>query len=344
MCHSRISYLPCFAARWLLLVAIFTFPLGRPAQAQQWTTSGNDIYNSNGGNVGIGTTSPAYKLTVDGNILLTGSGPRAIAKDGNQPLFLLSAGGLDADNPFWRGYQFATSSPIAWSGINSWPMLSMYWSYDSASDPSNLTFNYYAGNADSHPYSLMFGTYGSGNVRFLTSDTERVRIDSSGNVGIGTTTPSAKLDVAGDVVVSGNISAKYQDIAEWVPSSEQISPGTVVILDSNTPNSVVPSVIAYDTHVAGVVSAMPGLILGEQGDHNVKVATTGRVKVRVDASQSPIRIGDLLVTSDRKGVAMRSEPVNLGGIEIHRPGTLIGKALEPLSGGEGEILVLLSLQ
>ena len=117
-----------------------------------------------------------------------------------------------------------------------------------------------------------------------------------------------------------------------------------MILDSNTPNSVVPSVIAYDTHVAGVVSAMPGLILGEQGDHNVKVATTGRVKVRVDASQSPIRIGDLLVTSDRKGVAMRSEPVNLGGIEIHRPGTLIGKALEPLSGGEGEILVLLSLQ
>jgi hypothetical protein len=29
---------------------------------------------------------------------------------------------------------------------------------------------------------------------------------------------------------------------------------------------------------------------------------------------------------------------------MHRPGTLIGKALEPLSEGEGEILVLLSLQ
>jgi len=29
---------------------------------------------------------------------------------------------------------------------------------------------------------------------------------------------------------------------------------------------------------------------------------------------------------------------------MHRPGTLIGKALEPLEKGQGEILVLLSLQ
>ena len=43
-------------------------------------------------------------------------------------------------------------------------------------------------------------------------------------------------------------------------------------------------------------------------------------------------------------VAMRSEPVNLGGVQIHRPGTLIGKALEPLEKGSGTILVLLSLQ
>ena len=42
---------------------------------------------------------------------------------------------------------------------------------------------------------------------------------------------------------------------------------------------------------------------------------------------------------------MRSEPVNFGGIEMHRPGTLIGKALEPMAKGKkGEILVLLSLQ
>jgi hypothetical protein len=41
---------------------------------------------------------------------------------------------------------------------------------------------------------------------------------------------------------------------------------------------------------------------------------------------------------------MRSEPVSFGGVAMHRPGTIIGKALEPLEKGTGEILVLLSLQ
>jgi hypothetical protein len=88
----------------------------------------------------------------------------------------------------------------------------------------------------------------------------------------------------------------------------------------------------------------PGLELGEAGEGRVLVATTGRVKVKVDASNGPIQIGDLLVTSEREGFAMKSVPVELGGVRIHRPGTLIGKALEPLSHGTGEILVLLSMQ
>jgi hypothetical protein len=92
------------------------------------------------------------------------------------------------------------------------------------------------------------------------------------------------------------------------------------------------------------VSEQPGIALGEQADNKVLVATTGRVRIKVDASRSPIHIGDLLVTSDIPGVAMKSEPVNLGGVQIHRPGTLIGKALESLEKGTGEISVLLSLQ
>jgi hypothetical protein len=41
---------------------------------------------------------------------------------------------------------------------------------------------------------------------------------------------------------------------------------------------------------------------------------------------------------------MRSEPIEVGGRKMHAPGTIIGKALEPLESGTGEILVLLSLQ
>jgi hypothetical protein len=69
----------------------------------------------------------------------------------------------------------------------------------------------------------------------------------------------------------------------------------------------------------------------------VLVATTGRVRMKVDATSGPIRIGDLLVTGEKEGFAMKSQPINVGGAQIHRPGTLIGKALEPLEGGTGEI-------
>ena len=74
------------------------------------------------------------------------------------------------------------------------------------------------------------------------------------------------------------------------------------------------------------------------------VATTGRLRVKVDATRGPIRVGDLLVTSDTRGYAMKSEPIVVNGRSIHSPGTLIGKALEPLEKGAGEIMVLLSLQ
>jgi len=145
-------------------------------------------------------------------------------------------------------------------------------------------------------------------------------------------------------LTAANISATYQDVAEWVPTTQKLAPGTVVVLDAKAANHVVASTSPYDTTVAGVVSPQPGLILGVAGPSKAMIATTGRVKVRVDATQGPIAIGDLLVTGDKPGVAMKSKPVDLGGIAMHRPGTLIGKALEALDGGEGEILVLLSLQ
>ena len=96
--------------------------------------------------------------------------------------------------------------------------------------------------------------------------------------------------------------------------------------------------------MAGVIAAQPGLTLGEGGSGRVLVATTGRVKVKVSAANGPIQIGDLLVTSDVQGVAVKSIPVEFGGVQLHRPGTLIGKALDPMASGTGEILVLLSLQ
>ncbi len=136
----------------------------------------------------------------------------------------------------------------------------------------------------------------------------RLTIANSGNIGIGTSSPAARFHVAGDAQVDGNIAAKYQDVAEWVKSDR------------------------------------PGILLGEAGGDKLKVAQSGRVKVKVDATFGPVAAGDLLVTSPNPGYAMRSTPIEVGLTVIHRPGTLLGKALEPLREGQGEILVLLTLQ
>ncbi len=268
-----------------------------------------------GGNVGIGTTTPSTNLEVRANS--PNSGGFFVGNVNNNP-FAFSEFGLYNDlGPAGRAQFYMRSST--------------YNGPDGAS-----SFNIYTNTAS--PINL--GTAG----------TLRMKIDGSGRVGIGTNSPTAKLDVAGDMnvtgnaVVAGNIAAKYQDVAEWVPSREQLKAGTVVVLDTEQTNAVISSHRAYDTHVAGVVSAQPGVILGQGGDGKVLVATTGRVKVKVDATRSPIRVGDLLVTSNREGVAMRSLPVRAGRTWMHRPGTIIGKALEPLAVGTGEILVLLSLQ
>ena len=46
---------------------------------------------------------------------------------------------------------------------------------------------------------------GDGELAIYTNNSERVRVNASGNVGIGTTTPQAKLDVNGSVNVSGAV-------------------------------------------------------------------------------------------------------------------------------------------
>lgn len=186
---------------------------------------------------------------------------------------------------------------------------------------------------------------GSNKETKLYGNTRNLIVDTSGKVGIGTTTPDSKLHVTGnahvtgDLQVDGNIAAKYQDLAEYVRTSESLTMGMVVMIDTKEVNQVVPSDKAYNTLVAGVVSENPGIILGEGGEGKAVIAHTGRVKVKVDTNYGAISTGDLLVTSPVTGYAMKADTDKL------KPGMLLGKALEPLIEGlQGEILALITLQ
>lgn len=299
-------------AGFLLLV----FPL-TTVQAQ-WNTNGNNISNSNSGNVGVGTstTAPDVRLTVHHTSANTNMG--------NLDFPDLVLGLRNTSNTNGNITLISFQDSAGWG---------------------NALIGAVQLSQTSHIADLVFLTR-NGGVAFG----ERMRIKADGSVGIGTSAPTAKLHVVGhgyvtgNLTVDGNIAAKYQDVAEWVPGSNALAAGTVVTLDPNKTNHIEASSKAYDTRVAGVVSTQPGITLGTSGEGKVLVATTGRVRIKVDASAGSIEIGDLLVTSDLPGVAMKSQPINVGGVQMHRPGTLIGKAVEPLAKGTGEILVLLSLQ
>ena len=135
------------------------------------------------------------------------------------------------------------------------------------------------------------------------------------------------------------------DLAEpFAMSHSGVEPGTVVVIDAANPGKLKASTRAYDKKVAGIVSGANGIRPGismiqeDKLEAGENVALSGRVYVKADASAGSIEPGDLLTTSSTAGRAMKAADHD------QAQGAIIGKAMTPLADGDGMVLVLVSLQ
>jgi hypothetical protein len=160
-------------------------------------------------------------------------------------------------------------------------------------------------------------------------------------------------DYSGNVWVSNNLSTLSltirggSDLAEpfKITSGKDETPdGSVVVIDEENPGHLKMSSQPYDTRVAGILSGAngvhPGIQMQQQGllEGDRNVALTGRVYVQADASNGPIRPGDLLTTSSTPGRAMKVTD------HVRAQGAILGKAMSGLAEGNGMVLVLVTLQ
>lgn len=162
-----------------------------------------------------------------------------------------------------------------------------------------------------------------GNVNIFTG---------TGFIGVNqTAAPNYTLDVSGTgrFVCTNNFAnaskATYcSDVAEAYETNDStLTPGDVLIIDRSDSTKVARSLYAYQG-VIGVYSTSPGLLVGGEtilgtgkmvaGDNRIPVAMVGRVPVKVNNENGPIKIGDRLVSSSTPGYAMKAikQGVTLG--------------------------------
>ncbi|MDD4998992.1 MAG: hypothetical protein PHH56_00830 [Candidatus Pacebacteria bacterium] len=146
-----------------------------------WTQSGTNIYYSTG-NVGIGTTVPGTSLEVNGKV--------------KAPYFITSS--IDGDT-FTGTWTTGYNNAVHYYGLSDF-------------------------NVDGTNFGVALSGYGG--LAFYTgynasASAPDVVINTSGNVGIGTTEPSEKLEVSGNIKLSGaSPTYKMTNVAAPTASSD----------------------------------------------------------------------------------------------------------------------------
>jgi hypothetical protein len=312
-------------------------------------TIGNSPISVSGGNIGIGTTNPHALLDVSGTISVGYSS----FDRGFYGLSIITPDNLNL-------YVGSGTAAIEYSGsIKPYVDMTGYGGLSLSSQATQFGGTF---GADTYTPSI---TTSYPTVTLFTVGVPRVVVNNLGDVGIGTTSPGATLEVNGNIKMTYNPSNPTSisfadgtvqstawngtlcggDYAETVNASgdhKKYEPGDVLVLSSDSDSDVSKSSQPYSTLVGGIYSTKPGVIgrrqTGEKRDTEIPMAMVGIVPTKVSAENGSIRRGDLLVTSSTEGYAMKgSDPSRM-------LGAIVGKAMGSLDSGLGVIEVLVSLQ
>lgn len=163
---------------------------------------------------------------------------------------------------------------------------------------------------------------GQGSLAFVTGNSsaasERFRINSSGNIGIATTSPSATLDVAGDIEVNSNVNLNSESTTLATTTKTQIASFAAASF-----RSAKLIVQAYDS-VTGEVQITELLVA-----HNGTTASATEYGV-VFTGSNPLVVYDVDISSGNVRILAQRTTTNLTHYTVFKT-TLINTAVAEFS-------------